>query len=177
MTTKSYVKTIERERANGAVVFACKIPVSTSGNISMYVQWEIYPNNFGKVKTVCYAKLTRDGKSFKEEMQYSGFALLHPEHPEEFDVQIGIKKSFARLVRSMVDSQKLKRYIFIEDEKLVRKQIWARFNEIFENSFESDSFEIGDRTYCYDISDVKAVIDHPAAVWEIEVEDLVENIT
>jgi len=175
MTIKNFIKAIEKEKANAVVVFACTLPVSSNG-VSMRVRWEIYPNNFGRVKTVCFAILTRDGKSFKEEMQYSGFAVLHPKHPEEFDVQVGIKKSFARLVRSLADSLKLRRYVWIHDEKLFRKDIWAEFDEVFENSFAIDSFKTGNRIYCYDISDVKAVIKSRPAVWEIEVEDLVENV-
>jgi len=52
----------------------------------------------------------------------SGFSLLHPENPLEFDAQIGIYKAFEDLVDSVVKTRN-------PSSRRTRQIIWAHFKE------------------------------------------------
>lgn len=130
----------EYEPKGVPIIFACKLPVysgsETIPKASMFVKWEVYSNCFGRVKTLCFAKITMPDKSMKT---MSTFACLHPDHPEEFDLKVGILKTFARLLSDMQDSKQIKSSIWCPGREW-RKRMWRMFMRHFDSDWSYGAF-------------------------------------
>lgn len=127
-----------------AAIFNVNPPVGFRGyGGKMMLCWDVYTTSFRRLRTTCYGRFVPD--VIKEDcytttargIRYwiSGIALLHRDHPEDFDIKTGIYKSFSRAVHSLVNEFSLQFFFGKAEAKANRKNIWDEFEKVFKRDF------------------------------------------
>ena len=121
-------------------VFVARVPVpypSISGYMgTLELCWDIYVTGFRKVRTVCYGFYTYPTHEGEETKSVSSFALLHDDHPEELDVMIGIRRTFADIANTMLRGTPYQ--VFTGDRRF-KKPLWEKFEKVlYRNFFQND---------------------------------------
>ena len=142
------MKAVNEICPSGITVFACKfwvwrfsdrihsssysglLPLMDDYNMGkMTLCFDVYGTQFNRIRTVCYGEF--EHKDHKHKTPVCGIAYLNKDHPEEFDVEIGIFQSFARAIHNLVGNATIKP----NDQRAIRKDFWCCFGDTFNEYF------------------------------------------
>lgn len=127
---------------SAVTVFRCELDIHTHPlNEPFVVTWDLYAvDSLSKrskessfIRTVCHSIVPVSTGNTVKRVNVSGIAYLNSDNPKEFNVVVGIKKSFANFVSSLGRHG--------NPSRETRVFIWYYFNRVFgENFFEKEPY-------------------------------------